>query len=80
MKKLLKFCNDNHWFIIAGLLGIAATFWTFGCVSTVDSVVNPGQQVNKLGLDNELQYLIGLVKIRAEELKRQDETTQSPCL
>jgi len=77
MLKILKFCNDNHWFIAAGCAIAIAIFWTYGCESQVESMITPTKQVNRAELENELDYLIGLVKIKAQDIDRQDEIKQA---
>jgi len=77
MLKALKFCNDNHWYIIAVLLGISVIFWTYGCTSAVQSVIHPDQLIGRAELANELKYLVGLAEARASELDRQDSVKQS---
>jgi len=77
MHKLLTFFNDNHWFIIGGLLIILAIFWAYGCQSQVESIMSPTKLVNRAELKNELDYMIGLAGARAESLDRQDEIKQS---
>lgn len=77
MKRILKSLNDNHWYIIAAAIAAAIMIWVYGCVSTVPSVLHPEQLINRIELDNELQYLIGLVQARAQELDRQDAIKQA---
>jgi len=77
MLKALKFFNENHWFIIAGILGALIIFWTYGCTSTVQSVIHPDQLIGRAELANELKYLVGLAEARAGELDRQDAVKQS---
>ncbi len=77
MKKFLKNLNDNHWYLIAAAIAAGIMIWTYGCISTVPSVLHPEQLINRIELDNELQYLIGLVQARAQELDRQDAIKQS---
>jgi len=75
--KILKFFNDNHWYIIAGLMIALSVFWTYGCVSTTTSLLYPEQKVCRSELQNELNYLVGLAKAREEDLDRQDEVKQA---
>jgi hypothetical protein len=77
MKRILTFCNDNHWWLIAGLLIAGMIFWTFGCQSHVESLITPQKQINRTELQNELQYIIGTAKAREEDLDRQDATKQA---
>lgn len=77
MNKALKFFNDNHWYMAAGILGIIVLFWTYGCTSTVQSVIHPDQLIGRAELANELKYLVGLAEARASELDRQDVIKQS---
>lgn len=77
MHGILKFLNDNHWYLIAGCLAAGLFFWTYGCVSTTESLVKPGTKVNRAELQNELTYLIGLANSRGEDLDRQDQVKQA---
>jgi len=77
LKRILKFCNDNHWWIIAGTLVMVMTFWAFGCQSTTASIMNPEKKVCRSELINELNYFVGLAKSREEDLDRQDAAKQA---
>lgn len=77
MRKFLKLLNENHWYLAAGCLVAGLLFWTYGCVSTTESLINPGQKVNRTELQNELTYLIGLAQARGEDLDRQDAVKQA---
>lgn len=77
MKTILKFCNENHQYLIAAAIIAAVTFWTFGCESQVSSVLNPDQKINRAGLQLELDYLVGQLEIKFVTLDRQDEIKQS---
>ncbi len=77
MKSLLTFLNEQHWYIIAFLLIVCVVFWTYGCVSTTESLINPERKVNRVELENELDYLIGIASARAEDLNRQDAIKQA---
>jgi len=77
LKTILKFSNENHWYLIAGTIVAVAIFWTYGCESTVKSLCEPGQMVNRSELQNELTYIIGQAKAREENLDKQDAMKQS---
>ncbi len=77
MKKFLKFANDNHWFLIAFALMCGVLFWTYGCESEVDSMLNSGEKVNRAMLLAECEYLISDVQNRVADLNRQDEIKQA---
>jgi len=74
---MMKWCNDNHWYLIAGMIVAVLIFWAYGCQSQVKSIMYPEQQVNRSELQNELVYLVGLAKSRTEDLDRQDESKQA---
>ena len=76
MKKILKFCNDNHWYIIATAILLAVCFWTYGCQSKCDSMMNPEKQITRGELKNELDYYTGLARERAYTLDQQDAIKQ----
>lgn len=59
------------------MIAIGVLVWVFGCASTVPSVIHPEQLINRAELDNELQYLIGLVQARSQSLDRQDMAKQA---
>jgi hypothetical protein len=77
IKTVLKWCNDNHWYLIAGAMIITVIFWTYGCESKVTSLINQGQMVNRSELQNELNYVVGQAKAREENLDRQDAVKQA---
>ena len=77
MSKILKYLNDNHWYIIAGCVIFIMILWTYGCESQVESMINPPKLINRAELENELNYLVGLVEVKAEDLNRQDMIKQS---
>ena len=77
MTKLLNWLNDNHWYLVAIALISVSIFWTYGCESQVTSMLNPAEKVNRLGLQNELDYLIGQVEVKVADLDRQDEIKQA---
>lgn len=75
-KKILKFCNHNHWYVIATILCFAMCIWLFGCQSKCESLIDAQKKVDRAELQNELNYLVGLAEARAKELDRQDELKQ----
>lgn len=77
VKSVLKFINDNHWYITAAILLTSVIAWTYGCQSQVESLVNPGKMVGRSELQNELNYIIGQARCREENLDRQDAVKQS---
>jgi hypothetical protein len=77
IKTILKFANDNHWYLSAAAIIAVAIFWTYGCESQCKSLVNPEQLINRSELQNELNYLIGIAKSREENLDKQDAVKQS---
>lgn len=77
MMPVLKFLNDNHWYIIAGCLLCIVLFWAYGCESTVSSLIDETKKVNRAELQNELQYLIGRANAQTEKLDKQDEIKQA---
>jgi hypothetical protein len=75
-KKILKWCNENHWFLIAGGVIICGLLWSYGCNSTTHSMINDNQLVTRSELKAELEYYVSLAKARAEELDQQDAIKQ----
>lgn len=77
MKKLLNFMNEQHWYVIAFAIISGLVVFSYGCVSTTTSLINPDRKINRLELQNELDYLFGLAEARAEDLNRQDAIKQA---
>lgn len=73
MSKILKFANDNHWYIIAIVLSICVSLWIYGCQSEVKSMMDPTKKVNREELKLESNYLIGQLQIKLADLDKQDE-------
>jgi len=77
MTTLLKFLNEQHWYIIAIIVIACLFIWTYGCESQVQSLMYPDQKVNRTELQNELVYMVGLAKAREEDLDKQDASKQA---
>lgn len=88
MNTLLKWLNDQHWYIIALLVIASLFFWTYGCESQVESLITPGKKVTRLvikaelnkeisRLESDLKYLTEIAKDREENLDRQDAAKQA---
>lgn len=77
MDKILKWLNDQHWYVIALMLIVGLGLWTYGCESTTGSLLDPNQKVNRAGLQNEINYILGQAEIKAANLDKQDEIKQA---
>jgi hypothetical protein len=77
LNTILKWLNDQHWYLIALLIISGMFFFTYGCESNVSSIMYPEKKVNRSELQNELVYLVGLAKSREENLDRQDAAKQA---
>jgi hypothetical protein len=77
VQSVLKALNENHWYIIAGLLVATASWWTFGCISKTQSMMDDNKKVCRGELQAELEYYVNIAKARAEDLDRQDEIKQA---
>lgn len=77
MKKALKFINDNHHYIIAGIILALACFWTYGCQSQVNSILNPNQQITRAELKIEIDYFLAHAELKVLDLDRQDAIKQA---
>lgn len=77
MNKILSWLNDQHWYLVAIVIIAGSILWTYGCESQVRSLLDPNQQINRAELQNELDYIIGQARIKAQDLDRQDEIKQS---
>ena len=73
LKKLLTWCNHNHWYVIGTIILASLSIWLIGCQSTVNSLLTPEKMVTRGELQAELEYLINLAETRKDELNRQDE-------
>ncbi len=73
MSKLLKFLNDNHWYLVAGIILCATMFWSYGCESQTTSLIDPAKQVNRGELQVEIEYVAGIAKTRVMDLDKKDE-------
>ncbi len=73
MSKILKFANDNHWYIIGLTAAICLSLWLYGCESEVKSMIDPNKKVNRAELELESEYLIGQLRIKLTDLDKQDE-------
>jgi len=73
LKKLLKWLNHNHWYVIGTIISASLLIWLVGCQSRVNSLLSPEKMVTRGELQAELEYLINLAETRKDELNRQDE-------
>jgi len=73
LKKLLKWFNHNHWYVIGTIILASLSVWFVGCKSTVNSLLTPDKLVTRGELQAEIEYLINLAETRKDELNRQDE-------
>lgn len=77
MKTLLKWFNDNHWYVIAAVIIVSMCLWTYGCESQVASLIDPAKKVNRMELQVELEYVAGIAKTRVADLDKQDAIKQA---
>jgi len=77
MTKILKWFNDQHWYIIGLVIITAVVIWTYGCESQVRGLLDPNTRINRAELQNELNYIIGQAKIKTANLDKQDEVKQA---
>lgn len=73
MYKFLKLINEQHWYIVAGIIVGGLVFWLYGCQSEVTSMIDPTKMVTRDELQLEADYLLGQVKVKMQDLDRQDE-------
>jgi len=76
MRPLLKFFNDNHWYLIAAVIAAMFVFWIYGCESQVGSMLDPTKKINRMELENETAYILGQAKVKLADLDKQDELRQ----
>lgn len=77
MKKALKFINDNHHYIIAAIILLVACFWTYGCHSQVNSILNPNQRITRAELEIEVDYFLAHAELKFMDLDKQDQIKQA---
>lgn len=73
MLKLLNFFNENHWYIIGGIIVTGLMVWLYGCQSKVASIIDPTKKVTRDELQLESDYLIGQLKVKMTDLDKQDK-------
>lgn len=73
MLKFLKLLNENHWYLIAGVIACGFVVWLYGCQSTVTSLLHPQQRITRAQLDLEVDYFMGQAKIKLAELDQHDQ-------
>jgi len=71
--KIIQLCNDNHDFLIAAIIVVVIGLLGYGCESTVTSMLNPEQKVNRAMLQTEVDYFLAQAQNRFDELDRQDQ-------
>jgi hypothetical protein len=76
MQTILKWLNDQHWFIIASIILVGLFFWVFGCESQCKSLIDPAKQVTRGELKAEIEYLAGIADVRIADLDKQDQIKQ----
>jgi arginine exporter protein ArgO len=76
IKTIMKYLNDNHWYIIAAIVICAIFLWLFGCQSKVSSMITPEKQITRDELMLESDYLLGEIKVKLADLDKQDEIKQ----
>lgn len=77
MKKTLKFLNENHHYIIAAAVIAVCSFWTYGCHSQVNSILNPNQRISREELQIEVEYFMAHAELKLLDLDRQDAIKQA---
>lgn len=73
MIKLLQILNENHWYLIAGVIACGFVLWLYGCQSTVTSLLHPQQRINRAQLELEVDYIMGQAEIKLTDLNQQDQ-------
>jgi hypothetical protein len=73
MANLLKWLNEQHWYILALIIITFIFWWTYGCESTVCSLIDSTKQVNRAELKVEIEYVAGIAKTRISDLDKKDE-------
>lgn len=76
MSKILKFLNENHWYVILILISFFLFFYFFGCQSTVPSLLDSTKMVTRGELEAEAVWLASQVDLRREDLEAQDAIRQ----
>lgn len=74
--KILKFFNENHMAAIAAVILIVGAIYFYGCESKVTSIENPTKKVTRSELQVESDHLIAQVKVKLQDLDKQDAIRQ----
>lgn len=74
---ILKFLNNNHWYLAAIVLICGTLFWAYGCESQVASLIDSEKKVTRAELKIELEYIVGMAGTRVTDLDRQDAIKQA---
>jgi hypothetical protein len=77
MQTILKWLNEQHWYLIAGAIIFGMMFWTYGCESRVMSLIDSTKKVNRAELQVEIEYVAGIAKTRVTDLDKQDAIKQA---
>lgn len=73
MTKLWTIIRHNQGLTIGISIAVGVLIWTYGCQSTVISVMSPPQMVTRGQLQIEVDTFLATAKLRFENLDRQDE-------
>jgi len=76
MQRFLRFCNENHQYLLAASIIAVLAFWTWGCESECKSLLDDSNKINRLELAAEIEYLARIADSRIADLDKQDEIKQ----
>lgn len=72
MSTVLKWCNDNHTFLITLIITAICYFWLGGCESKVHSISMPEKLITRSELQAEIDFQVATAAARFESLDMQD--------
>ena len=79
LMSLMKFegyLRDRWPFILSTIICAVLVFYAYGCEAKTDSLICPGQQVNRDELMLEIETLLKTTTIRVEDLDKQEKLRQ----
>lgn len=77
MSKLWQKIRHNKSLVISGILVVAVVAWLYGCEPTVRSIRHPGQSLNRIEFQSEVDTFVAQAASRFESLEQQEKLRQT---
>lgn len=71
MKRLWKWIDHNQGSFVGLVLSVVLLVWTYGCTSTVSSLIHPEKKVTRSELQVELETSIANLDLQINNLQRE---------